>query len=75
MVIGNDRNLKQRARRLRRQLTESERPRWERLRRKHIQAVQPYTQKPVGSYIVDFYAPMARIVVEVDSSQGMGNPL
>lgn len=28
--------------------------------------VQFYRQKPIGNYIVDFYAPTARLVVEVD---------
>ena len=31
--------------------------------------VQFYRQKPVGNYIADFYAPAARLVVEVDGSQ------
>ena len=26
-------------------------------------------QKPIGNYIVDFYAPKARLVIEVDGSQ------
>jgi len=33
--------------------------------------VQFYRQKPIGDYIVDFYAPRAKIVVEVDGSQHM----
>ena len=31
--------------------------------------VQFYRQKPIGDYIVDFYAPKAKLVVEVDGSQ------
>ena len=31
--------------------------------------VQFYRQKSIGSYVVDFYAPAARLVVEVDGSQ------
>jgi very-short-patch-repair endonuclease len=42
---------------------------WARLRRKQILRVQFYRQKPIGNYIVDFYAPAARLVVEVDGSQ------
>ncbi len=70
-MIEYNRKLKERARRLRRQMTDSERALWERLRRKQVQAVQFYTQKPIGNYIVDFYAPRAKIVVEVDGSQHM----
>ena len=70
-MIKYNRKLKERARRLRTQMTDSERALWERLRRNQVQAVQCYRQKPIGNYIVDFYAPRAKIVVEVDGSQHM----
>jgi very-short-patch-repair endonuclease len=31
--------------------------------------VQFYRQRPIGNYIVDFYAPSAQLVVEVDGAQ------
>ena len=62
-------NLKLISRRLRSEMTECERLLWSRLRRKQLHGVQFYRQKPLGSYIVDFYAPTARLVVEVDGSQ------
>jgi len=31
--------------------------------------VQFYRQRPIGQYIVDFYAPTAKLVIEVDGSQ------
>jgi very-short-patch-repair endonuclease len=34
-----------------------------------IGRVQFYRQKPIGPYIVDFYAPRAKLVVEVDGAQ------
>ena len=58
-----NRRLKEKARRLRTQMTDSEHALWERLRRKQVQAVQFYRQKPIGNYIVDFYAPKAKMVV------------
>ena len=64
-------NLKHNARRLRREMTNSERVLWARLRGKQILNIQFYRQKPIGSYIVDFYAFQARIVIEVDGSQHM----
>ena len=70
-MIEYNRKLKEQARRLRTQMTDSERALWERLRRKQVQAVQFYRQKPIGNYIVDFYAPKAKMVVEVDGSQHM----
>src|SRR5918996_1831735 len=36
---------------------------------KQILDVQFYRQKPIGNYIADFYAPSARLVVEVDGAQ------
>ena len=63
--------LKPNARRLRKEMTDSEKKLWSRLRRKQIMGVQFYRQKPLGPYIVDFYAPKANIVVEVDGSQHM----
>ena len=62
-------NLKRYARRLRANMTESELALWSRLRRKQLLNVQFYRQKPIGNYIVDFYAPQAKLVVEVDGSQ------
>ncbi len=70
-MIEYNRKLKERARRLRTQMTDSERELWKRLSRKKVQGVKIYRQKPIGNYIVDFYAPKAKIVVEVDGSQHM----
>jgi very-short-patch-repair endonuclease len=54
---------------LRLRMTEAEQKLWFRLRRKQLYGVQFYRQKPLGDYIVDFYAPAARLVVEVDGGQ------
>ena len=61
--------LKTRARNLRREMTDAEQLLWFHLRRKQIGGVQFYRQRPIGNYIVDFYAPRAKIVIEVDGSQ------
>src|SRR5262245_1476473 len=61
--------LKELARTLRTHLTDSEQLLWSRLRRKQLLEVQFYRQKPLGPYIVDFYAPEAQLVIEVDGSQ------
>lgn len=61
--------LKTKARALRSGLTDAEERLWLRLRRKQILGVQFYRQRPIGNYIVDFYAPAAQLVVEVDGSQ------
>jgi len=50
-------------------MTDSERKLWSRLRGKQVLGIQFYRQKPIGNYIVDFYAPKVKIVIEVDGSQ------
>jgi very-short-patch-repair endonuclease len=62
-------NLKHSARYLRENMTESEQALWSRLRGKQLLGVQFYRQKPVGNFIVDFFAPKGKLVVEVDGSQ------
>ena len=64
-------NLKHISRRLRREMTESEQVLWSHLRRKLMLGVHFYRQKPVGNHVVDFYAPKAGLVIEVDGSQHM----
>lgn len=61
--------LKGSARQLRQNLTDSERALWRRLRGKQLAGVQFYRQKPIGDYIVDFCAPKAKLVIEIDGSQ------
>ena len=61
--------LKRLARRLRRDMTDAEHRLWFNLRRKQLDGVCCYRQKPIGPYIVDFYLPEIRLVVEVDGSQ------
>jgi very-short-patch-repair endonuclease len=60
--------LKTRARSLRTNLTDAEQRLWSRLRRKQILGVQFYRQKPIGNYIVDFYAPTVQLIIELDGS-------
>jgi very-short-patch-repair endonuclease len=68
-MLKYDEELKQPARKLRSGMTDAERLLWSRLRGKQILGVQFYRQKPLGQYIVDFHAPAAKLVVEVDGSQ------
>ncbi|WP_455207334.1 endonuclease domain-containing protein [Kaarinaea lacus] len=63
--------LKTTAPTLRKSMTDSELKLWSRIRRKQIFGLQFYRQRPIGSYIVDFYCPKAQLVLEVDGSQHM----
>ncbi|GAA5010690.1 endonuclease domain-containing protein [Acinetobacter puyangensis] len=61
--------LKQPARDLRKNMTDAEQKLWQRLRRKQILGMQFYRQKPLLNFIVDFYCPAAKLVIECDGSQ------
>ena len=45
---------------------------WHHLRQKQMVGVQFYRQKPLLSFIVDFYCAAAKLVIEVDGSQHYG---
>ena len=68
-MLEYDAPLRRLARRLRNGMTEAEHKLWFNLRRKQLDGVPCYRQKPIGPYIVDFYMPEIRLVVEVDGSQ------
>ena len=62
-------SLKKNSRILRRHQTEPEKLLWLRLRKKQLCNIQFYRQKPLGIYIVDFYAPSTKLIVEIDGGQ------
>ena len=64
-----EKGLKQKARALRKNMTDAEQVLWRKIRNKQIEGVQFYRQKPLLSFIVDFYSPKARLVIELDGSQ------
>ena len=50
-------------------MTDAERLLWSKIRGKQLKGQQFYRQKIVGEYIVDFYCPKSRLVIEVDGGQ------
>ncbi len=60
------RNIKPLARELRKNMTEAERHLWARIRGKQLNNIQFYRQKNIGNFIVDFYCPAAKLILEVD---------
>ena len=62
-------NLKTPSRELRGNMTDAEQLLWTHLRRKQLYGVQFYRQKPLGPFILDFFAPGAGLVIEVDGGQ------
>lgn len=57
------------ARELRKNMTDSERLLWAKIRRKQLKGYQFYRQKNIGNYIVDFYCPAAKLIIEIDGGQ------
>ena len=72
MFLAYEGNLKDFSRELRTHMTDAEKILWQKLRRKQLKGYQFYRQKIVGDYIVDFYCPGARLVIEVDGGQHYG---
>ena len=50
-------------------MTEAERLLWSKIRRKQLKGYQFYRQKNIGNYIVDFYCPAAKLIIEADGTQ------
>ena len=68
-MLPYDRRLKERSQQLRENTTVAEQFLWSKIRLKQLKSCWFYRQKPVGEYIVDFYCPKAKLVVEVDGGQ------
>jgi very-short-patch-repair endonuclease len=51
---------------LRKQLTAPEQKLWYRLRGRNLSNIKFRRQYSIGRYVVDFYAPDARVVIEID---------
>jgi very-short-patch-repair endonuclease len=64
-----DPKLKLPSRQLRNKSTEAEILLWSKIRLRQLKDLLFYRQKPLGGYIVDFYCPKAKLVLEVDGAQ------
>ena len=68
MLQYNKKNMNL-ARVLRKHMTYPETVLWSRIRLKQLKGYQFYRQKPIDEYIVDFYCPKAKLVIELDGSR------
>ena len=68
-MLPYNEKLKQPSRQLRVNMTDAERCLWTKIRMKQLKGYQFYRQKPIGDYIVDFFCPRAKLVIEVDGSR------
>ena len=67
-----NKNLKERSRDLRKNMTNAEKILWF----QYLRGVKPraHRQRPIGNYIVDFYIPKVSLVIEIDGdSHFIGN--
>jgi len=69
MALPFNRNLKSFARALRKNMTDAEHALWSKLRRKQLNDLIFYRQRNIGNYIVDFYCPAAKLIVELDGGR------
>jgi len=58
-----------RARQLRKNPTEAEKKLWSLLRLKQFDGHRFRRQAPIGPYIVDFFCPAAKLIIELDGGQ------
>ncbi len=57
------------ARQLRLNPTDAEIQLWSRLRRRQLDGFRFRRQHPLGPYVVDFFCPAAKLIIEVDGGQ------
>ena len=65
-IRGTTPEVEAAARRLRRNMTPAEQKLWEALKGKKLGGLKFRAQQPVGPFILDFYCPARKLVVELD---------
>ena len=65
-VRGTTPEIEAAARQLRQNMTPAEQRLWDALRNKQLDGLKFRTQHPVGPFILDFWCPARKLVVEVD---------
>ncbi|MCD4817217.1 MAG: endonuclease domain-containing protein [Candidatus Cloacimonetes bacterium] len=69
MQVHNKIELKERRKELRKNQTPEEKKLWEYLRNRKLLGIKFFRQYSINYYIVDFYAPKLRLVIEIDGLQ------
>jgi very-short-patch-repair endonuclease len=67
-IRGTNPQVEEAARDLRKNLTPAEEYLWQALKSKQLNGLRFRSQHPVGNFILDFYCPSCKLVVEVDGS-------
>jgi very-short-patch-repair endonuclease len=67
-IRGTSREVEEAARRMRAAPTPAEDALWRALQRKQVAGLKFRRQHPVGRFVLDFYCPSHRLVIEVDGA-------
>ena len=54
-------------------MTEAEKFLWSKIRKKQINNLQFYRQRPIGKYVVDFFCPKKKLIIELDGGEHANN--
>jgi very-short-patch-repair endonuclease len=65
-IRGISPKIQEAAKQLRKNLTPAESLLWQKLRSKQLDGLKFRCQHPVGSFILDFYCPALKLVIEID---------
>jgi len=68
-MLNYNKTLKRNSRQLRKNMTDAEKALWFKIKGKQLKEYQFFRQKPIGNFIVDFFCPKARMVIELDGGQ------
>lgn len=68
-MLDYNRSLIGLSRHFRKNMTDSEKRLWSKIRMRQLNGYQFYRQRIIGDYIVDFFCPKAKLIIEVDGSQ------
>ena len=68
-MLPYNKQLREYASELRKNMTDAETRLWWKLRKKQLCNCQFYRQRIICNFIVDFYCPEAKLVVEIDGGQ------
>ena len=68
-MLSYNKGLKETSRQLRQNMTEAESLFWSRVRGKQLSGAQFYRQRIIGNFIIDFFCPQAKLVVEIGGGQ------
>jgi len=74
MIVHYNKRLKKHARELRKNSTFSEVLLWQQLKKKLMMGHDFHRQKPIDEYIVDFFCPELKLIIEINGISHMENP-